>query len=79
MRLQDMPPDIQQLLRHERRHRREHVNAVMAALTRGDAEKFYELILPYDGYPDFWGPLIKRIARDIPEVTPEIQQACGSR
>jgi hypothetical protein len=44
------------------------------ACRSGDAEQFYDLGSPYDEYPDFWPVALRGIARNISEVTPEIQQ-----
>jgi hypothetical protein len=41
---------------------------VVDACKSGDAERFYHLTYPYDGYPDFWASAVRRIARSIPAV-----------
>jgi len=74
--LRDLPKDHQRELRRERRRVREHVKAVVEACKAGDAERFYDLAYPHDNLPHgFWTSAFRMIARDISEVTPEIQTA----
>jgi hypothetical protein len=75
VKLSEYPEDIQRLIRAEREHERLHVKALLDALRRGDAERFYHLAYPYDEHPDFWPRAVRAIDRKISEVTPEIQDA----
>ena len=67
--------DIQQLIRQERRAEKLHAKALVEACRGGDAERFYELAYPYNGYPDFWPRALRAIVHDISKVTPDIQHA----
>jgi hypothetical protein len=75
MKLSEYPKDIQRLIREERRSERLHAKALVEACRRGDAERFYHLAYPYDEHPNFWPRAVRAIARDISEVTSEIQDA----
>jgi hypothetical protein len=56
----NIPPEYREQYQREQRLCRAHVKAVITALRCGDAERFRELIEPYDGYPDFWEPVVRR-------------------
>jgi hypothetical protein len=75
MKLSELPEDFRRRIKEEQRRQRAHAIAVVDACKHGDAERFFHLIYPYDGHPDFWPPAVRSIARVISEVTPEIQEA----
>jgi hypothetical protein len=75
VKLSEHPEDIQRLIRAERRSERLHARALVEACRRGDAEQFYQLAYPYDHHPNFWPRALRAIVRDMPEVTPDIQDA----
>jgi hypothetical protein len=75
MKLSELPADFRRQIKERQRQERVHATAVVDACKQGDAQRFFDLTFPYDGHPNFWPRAVSAIARTIPVVAPEIQEA----